>query len=206
MAFLETALANKPLLGRDLPDITADFREQGVEFPGLVSAIDVPLDWIGDEGLAQLRRAYLDQCETYALDEDFAEAWDRHEATLRDRGSMDFGALLPGQQRVVVRQLASDASARSELDRRNPQWASLREAWEGGEGDAMVAPPTARLVGLDAYSIERLGERLLETAQSHFARRSFDGFLPSADSKKLARTFLAPERFRPVRYLEFVGS
>jgi hypothetical protein len=206
MAFLETALANKPLLGRDLPDITADFREQGVEFPGLVDSLDVPLDWVGDEGLAELQAAYLDQCATYALDEDFGQAWSRHASSLRERGSIDFGALLPSQQRVVVTKLARDASAREELDRQNPTWASLRKAWERGEGDAVASAPNARALGLGSYSIDRLGQMLLETAQAIVARPAFDGFSPSADSKKLARIFLAPERFRPVRYVEFVGQ
>jgi hypothetical protein len=206
MAFLETALAKKPLLGRDLPEITADFREQGVEFSGLVSSIDVPIPWIGDAGLARLRAAYLDQCATYALDEDFGDAWDRHAASLRQQGSIDFGAILPDQQRVVLTKLVREASARKELDRVNPQWARLREAWERGEGDAVAAESAELPPGLDSYSIERLGDRLRETAQSLFDRASFDGFLPGADSKKLAGKFLAPERFRPVRYVEFDGS
>lgn len=206
MAFLETSLAHKPLLGRDLPDITADFRNQGVAFPGLVSAVEVPIEWIGDEGLDELRAAYLDQCATYALDEDFGAAWGAHEASLRERGTIDFGALAPRQQRVVVTKLAGDASARAELDRRNPKWANLRETWERGEGEAVRSPPTAGAVGLSSYSIERLGQTLLETAHSLFDQPPCDGFLPSADSKKLARIFLAPDRFRPVRYIEFDGS
>jgi hypothetical protein len=206
MAFLETALAKKPLLGRDLPEITADFREEGIAFPGLVEAIDVPLGWIGESGVAELRAAYLDQCAAYALDEDFGEAWSGHESTLRRKGAIDFGALLPRQQRVVVAKLARDSAARQELDRLNRAWSALREAWHSGEGDAVKRPPEERLTGLASYSIERLGQMLRETAESIFGSRSFDGFDASADSRKLARIFLAPERFRPVRYVEFDGS
>lgn len=206
MAFLETALAKKPLLGRDLPDITADFRDAGISFPGLVDAIDVPLDWVGGSGLSDLRFAYRDQCATYALDADFGEGWSRYESTLRDRAAIDFGALLPRQQRVVVAKLARDRAARQEVDRHNPTWARLREAWHVGEGDAVTAPSAERLSGLASYSIDRLGEMLLETAQSIFARPPFAGFRSGADSRRLARTFLAPDRFRPVRYVEFNGS
>jgi hypothetical protein len=206
MAFLETTLAQKPLLGRDLPDITADFREEGIAFPGLVDAIDVPLGWIGEAGLEELRAAYLDQCATYALDEDFGEGWSRHESELRHRAAIDFGALLPCQQRRIVAKLARDPAAREELDELNPAWAALREAWHTGEGDAVETPSADRVAGLACYSIERLGESLLETARSIFASAPFDGFASSADSRKLARTFLAPERFRPVRYVDFDGS
>lgn len=206
MAFLETSLAKKSLLGRDLPDITADFREQGVEFPGLVPSIDVPLDWVGDAGLSDLRAAYLDQCAACAIDEDFGDAWNRHEASLRERDSIDFGALLPTQQRVVLTKLARDGSARKELDRLNPAWATLRETWHAGEGDATNVAAPERIAGLDSYSIERLGERLFETTQDLFAGPPFSDVRTGADSEKLARTFLAPERFRPVRFVEFVGS
>lgn len=203
MAFLETALARKPLLGRDLPEITADFRDEGLEFPGLVSSIRIPVQWIGEPGLDDLRRVYLEQCATYALDGEFEDAWGQHAERLRGDAFIDFGALLPSQQVEIIGKLVRDADARRELDDLNPEWAALRLAWEQGSPKTTAPATDARSGGLAAYSIERLGDTLGELATSLFRPLTCSKIRSGADSISLVREFLAPERFRPLRFVEF---
>ena len=52
MVFLETWLAGLPLIGRDLPEITADFMAAGLRWDGLAPALNVPLDWVGRQEFA----------------------------------------------------------------------------------------------------------------------------------------------------------
>ena len=44
MSFLEPYLMNRPLFGRDLPDITAGFNSDGIRLEGLYNTLPVPLD------------------------------------------------------------------------------------------------------------------------------------------------------------------
>ncbi len=43
LAFLEPWLASKPLVGRNLPEITADFAEHGLDLSALYNCLPVPL-------------------------------------------------------------------------------------------------------------------------------------------------------------------
>ena len=59
MTLLESWLAGCPLIGRDLPEITDDFRRQGLQFPWLARSLQVPLWWIAD--LSTFHRRWADQ-------------------------------------------------------------------------------------------------------------------------------------------------
>ena len=47
LVFLEACLSQRPLIGRDLPEVTSDFVQRGVTFTGLHSRVDVPVAWLG---------------------------------------------------------------------------------------------------------------------------------------------------------------
>jgi len=53
MVFLESWLAGRPLVGRDLPEITGDFRRAGVQLDRLRPRIEVPVDWLGADAVRQ---------------------------------------------------------------------------------------------------------------------------------------------------------
>lgn len=50
MVFLEAWLVGKPLVGRDLPEITREFKAAGIIFDGLIDSITCPPDWDEDFG------------------------------------------------------------------------------------------------------------------------------------------------------------
>ncbi|WP_165700734.1 barstar family protein [Alienimonas californiensis] len=113
MAFLECWLADRPLLGRDLPHVTADFRAEGIELPGLYSSLTIPLAWA--EGFADRFRAGCEKLLT-----DYRRPWDEAafaEAlaakTAGDR--VDFGDLDEDLQMAVIRRIADDPAARGEV-------------------------------------------------------------------------------------------
>ena len=102
MAFLEPWLADKPLAGRNLPVITGDFAEQGVDLTNLYDRLTFPLEWVG---VARLRKIFLEQ---YQL---FSDAYNRSVnlkrvkeayAAITENGRIDFGRLNEMLQKKVI--------------------------------------------------------------------------------------------------------
>lgn len=102
LAFLEPLALRKPLFGRDLPDITADFKNHGLTLGSLYEDFLIPLDWIDLEQLQVLLRwslqATYDAYQTPFLAEHFDQAWDS--ILLGDYA--DFGNLPEAVQREVA--------------------------------------------------------------------------------------------------------
>ncbi len=102
LAFLEPWLAARPVAGRDLPEITNEFRDTGVRIHNLYHRLEVPLSWIGadkfrrilNHGLLQTYRAY-GRCVT-SNDRDRA-----YEAAVREN-NVDFGRLNEALQLAVI--------------------------------------------------------------------------------------------------------
>lgn len=109
LAFLEPWLAGRPLYGRNLPDITMDLGESGLELNHLYPSLQVPTEWVGgtvwQQAVAEgLRRVY--------------EAYGRAppDLSLVPIGRhVDFGQLDEALQRKVLLRLARDPSAREEI-------------------------------------------------------------------------------------------
>ncbi|MCB1120751.1 MAG: hypothetical protein KJT03_04335, partial [Verrucomicrobiae bacterium] len=59
LAYLEPALIPKQLIGRDLPDITGDFKDAGIRLDNLYTRLEVPIAWIGYERLRERVHASL---------------------------------------------------------------------------------------------------------------------------------------------------
>lgn len=108
LAFLEPWIVGKPVMGRDLPEITRDFADQGIHLGNLYRRIDVPVDWLDQGELAaavesMLRRSYL--AYDCPLPRNAArqtlKAWVH-------RGRIDFGVLSEPFQREILRKLRAD--------------------------------------------------------------------------------------------------
>lgn len=110
LAFLEPWIAGKPVMGRDLPEITRDFRENGIDPGNLYRRIDVPVDWLDRGELAEavesmLRRSHL------AYDCPLPRgAAKRTLKTWIRKGRIDFGVLGESFQRSILRKLRADPS------------------------------------------------------------------------------------------------
>ena len=96
LTFLDPAFLNKPLIGRDLPEITCDF----VDYGTLYQSIPVSLELLPEleteyrEKLAATMLAYGRKLETEELD----QAWSEFSAG----GTVDFGNLPEEYQRRVI--------------------------------------------------------------------------------------------------------
>ncbi|MBN2210243.1 MAG: hypothetical protein JW709_02500, partial [Sedimentisphaerales bacterium] len=64
--FHEPWLAGKPLLGRNIPEITSDFVKSGLQISHLYDRLLIPLTWLTDEELKNLQREYYHKQQRFA--------------------------------------------------------------------------------------------------------------------------------------------
>ncbi|WP_206678546.1 barstar family protein [Alienimonas chondri] len=153
MVFLEAWLAGRPLMGRDLPHVTADFKAEGLELPGLYEALTVPLDWAIAEDGTGFEERFRAGCER--LLKDYRRPWNESAfaealAAKTDGGRIDFADLDEELQFAVIRRIADDPAARGEV--------RSIETDPGRPTDGIVQANAA--VVRDRYSLAGSGERL----------------------------------------------
>jgi glycosyltransferase involved in cell wall biosynthesis len=182
LAFLEPWLAGRPLVGRDLPEITRDFASAGLDLGGLYARLEVPLDWLDHKRLvAAMQSAICDVMAAYGRKEtpkDLELLWS---SAVRD-GYIDFGRLDETAQEEVLRHLASDTRDR----------AYLRPTHLAKPSDPNLTEHN-RINAERDFSIAGYGHRL-DSIYRSLLDASIDSKLSAADGSRLLDLFLAPER------------
>lgn len=183
LAFLEPWLAGKPLVGRNLPEITADFEEHGLDLSTLYNRLGVPLTseaWkIGAEFFQTLEKKMRTSFEAYGRE--WSDGlFEAAQAKLVQDGTVDFGILDEELQRTVIRAVKEDSSI-----------------FGDGLGDASAAVENNRRVVEKAYGSAAYGEQLLSIYQQLMDAKP--GTVGYADGEALLDAFLAPERFNLLR-------
>lgn len=186
LAFLEPWLANIPLVGRDLPDITCDLKSAGMDLSMLYSRLAVPLQWLDAARLknqTELRlretwRAYGREPSSDAIE----QAWQ----AAADNDTIDFGRLDEDTQANVIRLVMDDASRRNELQ---PSGMSVETARRAVNANSSCV---RRQFGLQAY-----GERLAGVYRDML--RSETGPVKALRMDALLDQILDPRRFNLMR-------
>lgn len=187
LAFLEPWLAGRPLAGRNLPEITADFEAAGVDLSGLYKRLDVPLEWIGKEALRRtIRRQLTQYLHAYGRESTPDAAERAFSAFVKDAG-VDFGRLDEGLQESVIRRVRGSPEARRHL---RPVALEppgiLRDRVQRNEQTI-----------LRAFGLEQYGERLMRV--HHAILNASAGAVQSLSAEALLEQFTAPERFSLLR-------
>ncbi|WP_411845243.1 hypothetical protein AAFN60_15805 [Roseibacillus persicicus] len=185
LAFLEPILKGKPLLGRDLPEITDDFHQEGIQPGRLYQNIPIPLSALDLPTLQNLlRERLLESYQQYGQsfhDDQLEEAWQ----TLTEGDSVDFGKLPePFQEEIIQQALAGKTDYLDDLR----LW--LMETLAETE-------PTARPEQLGSYSLQRSQadlEALYQTASSAPA-----GSPSWLNKEEVLKQYLSPTRFHFLR-------
>ncbi len=174
LTFLEPHLIGKPLIGRDLPEITADFKKTGLQLGNTYQSIPIPLRCLD---LAQLQQDFLiqlkDTFSAYGEPVDAPAAWQK----FISKGAVDFGNLPETHQRDMIknhelpdlRLWLSDALATHEL---NPQdispW-SLPE-YHNRLAESLSRVANSKIGSLDFLEKERVLKSFLHPDRFHFLR------------------------------------
>lgn len=186
LAFLEPWLLDKPLVGRDLPDITLDFRQEGLDLNHLYARLEVPLEWVGERRLREdLHMGLEAQYKAYGLPLP-AHATEEAFQSLVQEARVDFGRLHePLQEQAVIRTLTSPLGLHegmAELLRR----------------PTPVTVAHNRSIVEDRYALPAYGERLQALYASVAAGEARQG-LDGLDAADVLRAFLQPARFNLLR-------
>ncbi len=186
LAFMEPWLMGTPVWGRDLPAITADFRQAGVELPGLYTRLDIPVSVIGQPRLEAIidqelsrylhayGRAYTPQLKAQALQ------------ALLVNGKVDFGILNEDLQKEVI-----TAVQNKTLPAGAPSYALCEQSV-----DPSVIEANAKILreqfGLDSY-----GQKLVKIYNQNLSPRGGGQAYVSAEG--VLGAFLDPSGFCMLR-------
>jgi glycosyltransferase involved in cell wall biosynthesis len=115
LAFLEPWLVNRPVCGRDLPEVTTEFREEGIRLSNLYSRLSIPVHWLGvGRAVNKAWAGYVRSLESYGRMP--AEgSYDRLVRTWIQDEMVDFGRLDEELQELVLRRIVQHPDEASAL-------------------------------------------------------------------------------------------
>lgn len=187
LAFLEPWLIGRPVCGRDLPEITNEFRDQGILLPHLYRRLDVPVQWIGKGRLLDCAVAGQEKSLAAYGRKPGPDCPDRILAAWIKDGNVDFGRLDEEMQQQVIRRLVRDPREATHLCPDGlPDPASCDEPLE-----------INRKILQQRYSLSGYGARLREVYSRIVG--SISTPLDALDGEQLLNHFLAPERLALLR-------
>lgn len=184
LAFLEPWLFGKGVCGRDLPEITADFGDNGVHLDGLYARLPVPLTPREETDLlAALEKGLRAAFAAYerALPSDAVE---RARSALNSGDDYDFGGLPEPLQRAVIERVLTQGPT-----------AALEAALPGSAPPSLIESNRSAISS--AYSLDEYGERLRKLYNTILAAPVAEPEAHAAET--LLDRFLSPERFSLLR-------
>ena len=187
LGFIEPWIFGKTLIGRDLPEITEDFKKLGVQYNHLYSALDIPISAFRfDEFRSRLASLIEDYHLKYGVEwrQDWLDQW--IELTIRDQ-MIDFAKLDEIAQREVIEAVQSSFELQMHLSGR------LKYRKE----DTAVIDSNSSVIEME-LSIAKYGQRLREIYDASLATGK-DAPIEYADDKAILSSFFSVERFLPLR-------
>ncbi|MEM7792711.1 MAG: hypothetical protein AAF546_15000, partial [Verrucomicrobiota bacterium] len=174
----------KPIYGRDLPPITADFKAKGIALETLYNHVSVPKDWVDVKALETSIQRGLEEAysvyETPLPEEASARAIAAISPTPE---TIDFGGLNETLQESIIRRVVKDQSARSSLKIGSLNRSIFSQVIETN------AKQIRSHYGVSAYA-EHLITIYQQIANEPTAQTEY------LDPKVILKAFLQPENFR----------
>ena len=199
MVFLEAWLAGRNLVGRDLPEITADFVDAGIKLDTLYPRLLIPIDWVGTDdlkhSLVHALNHLLDSYGIASISRDSALA--QQLSSLLQTGNFDFGMLDSSLQTRVIRKIHADDGLREQLFELNP---GLRNAINP-EADETIIAENADVVR-KIYSLKASGAKLKQLYDCVMESDVEAEIQPLTHGGRILNTFLDVTRLHPVRFEE----
>ena len=121
MVFLESQLAERPLIGRKLPEITDDFEGNEVDLSLLYDSLTIPVDLLGTDRIYEsIFSAYLGAIEKYGFADRRKAVASEYLRSVLATGGIDFSRLTPALQEDVVIRATRDKQVIDVLLHQNP--------------------------------------------------------------------------------------
>lgn len=193
MVYLEPWLMGRAMIGRDLPEITADFKANGLEFHGLYQRIPIPLEWIGAEVYArQWANTFSFALHSYGIDVSAGGQLKSQAMSQVIDDSVDFALLTVDLQRQVLQMLCNDQVKRDYLRQQLSPQLSIDSADNISAKQQHIR---------EAYSFSCIGAKLLQYYQRIQAEQG-GNFSTLKQPSAVIDGFLSASRFCPLRVSE----
>lgn len=200
LVFLEPWMADRALVGRDIPEITADFAAAGVELGDLSPRLRVPLELVGRTAFAGvLEEAFAELSAAYCRPAPSPQALSHAVAARIESDTVDFADLDLGRQERVVRAIAANPSLQQKMLELNP---AVRRALStpATERQALVARNKQAIDR--GYSLATSGARLRAVYRQVLASPRSVSAAPPLRAAAILDRFLAADHFRPILGME----
>lgn len=187
LAFLEPYQMDKPVRGRDLPEITVDFKANGLELSELYTECRIPhglidLGWLRDA----VERSVTNSCAAFGLDPESTLSQSVCDS-IADEAGIEFGRLNEKLQQSALGRLYESPC--------------LRSQWQPPRLDLPFNPDlqarNKRCIQTH-YSLSAYGERLYKL-YSQLEASEPAPIESSIDPHALVREFLSPKRYSLLR-------
>ncbi len=200
LVYLESWLAGKPLLGRDLPDITTDFKDAGVVFPHLNDQVAIPWEWLDrGEVAGHWRDHYQRVLEAYGLEPPREADIDRDLELLLSSPTIDWAFLDWEVQQRLLLSLRAQSSGWDLFWDRNPVMRACRDARiaDAGKLAELVRHNGERILG--RFGLHACGDRLYDIYSQLLASGSTGAIEPLPAAGAVLTSFLKLDRIHPIR-------
>lgn len=196
MVFLEAWLAGRPLVGRNLPEITKDFVESGLRFPGLRDRLMIPLEWVDVELLRdQLTELHHWACRDFNV-EPPANNCGQLDSLLAE-GAIDF-AMLPSLSQVeAISRVAKDRELALEQLLAVNEGLAAETLLEAAGQEELIAENVD--IVRKAYSPEAVGLKIAAVYRAVMADDPPGKVEPAPAGASILDSFLRLDRLNPVR-------
>ncbi|HBM14884.1 MAG TPA: hypothetical protein DD381_00820 [Lentisphaeria bacterium] len=115
LAFLEPFLFKRSVVGRDIKDITIDFKKTNIAFKSLYNALRIPVSWIGEETLLyHIESSMKHSYNLYNRNFESSIAQSAYHAAVSD-GYADFGRLNEELQEKVITKILSRPELKKQI-------------------------------------------------------------------------------------------
>jgi len=197
MVFLEAWLAGRRLLGRNLPEITEDYADAGVNLDSLYERLVIPLEWTdGNAFCRSIQDSYRKVLNDFGQPQPPDEALAGEIDALVQDGTVDFASLTTSLQTEVVRSVTVNARRRDALLELNPQLATSLATLDT-DAHGLVASNAAAV--RENYSLAAAGRRLHALYSTVSASRREDRLAPPSHGHCVLAAFLNVTRLQPLR-------
>ncbi len=188
MAFLEPWLVKRGVCGRDLPEITQEFRDAGISLPWMYEKLMIPVHMIDLAALAlKVRKIQSEYLTAYAWDKVRRPFRSLPDAWIRD-SMIDFGCLDEEFQADIIRHLREKPDRFSEI---------IPHRLPAPTADSNnIVESNTRLITRN-YSLEAYGRRILKIYKELLEQEP--EYPESLNGTRLLENFLTPERLTMLR-------
>ena len=198
MVFLECWLAGRQLLGRDLPEITGDFRQAGIELEPLAPQLAIPTSWIDRNRLVRsLRQSYQTLLASYGQPPLAPTTEACPLATFVSGPTLDFARLPSQMQADVIRRAHHQAAARAQLRDLNRQLDLADRRLQGPQISHRI--DANRQAIEQAYSLSCAGRQLFSLYTRLLKTAPITRLDTLPRGRALLDSLLRPDRLYPIR-------